>query len=211
MLLGPVMLALAARASDARRTPAEKQSALRLLHCFGPEFLVKAGLSTDFGAEVVQFIRYFDGGDPDPALMRSKTVRFAARLKKLFLQADILKELPDQPLENQSATVMVVKQAMQLPAFYVDKHVFTPWPKARAKMECEKIMASAQTIVDVTLKRIDAEVAKTGLFADLCVFDMEPYVLARRRAGGVVPDDDWFTPRRVRLARLSLAERDVLL
>ena len=75
------MLALAARAVDLRTDAKDVRAAMHLLRCLTPEFVVRAGLSADFNAEVLQFIRLFDQRDADPALFREKFLGLRSGLR----------------------------------------------------------------------------------------------------------------------------------
>ena len=201
-LLGPVMLALAARAVDVRTQPADMKQAMALLAAMTPEFIIRAGLSADFNAEVLAFIRFFDQRDADPALFREKFLGWRRRMKSLFCDAEILKELQGRPAEEQSATWLIITQAMALPPLYVHDKVFTAWPRTlglgqaqgAAKTKCFETMASVQTVVDLTLQRVEAELPQTGLFADLSVFDLHSVPEH--------PGQEWWDSKRRRLNRL---------
>ena len=66
-----------------------------------------------------------------------------------------------------------------LPPLHVHEKVYTGWLKtmgqlgqASAKVTCFETIASVQMGVDMTLKRVEAELPQRGLFADLCIFDL---------------------------------------
>lgn len=174
-MLAPIMIMLGVKAADPRSTPAEKQRSLKLLRQITPEFVLTAGLSTDFNAEVLRFLRLFDHEDPDPAQMRWATQLFTQRLKALFTEAGVLREIEGQPAEYQTATVQVVRLAMEMPPVYVDAFCFNPWPDSSLSVRGPAVLESIQTVVDLTVRRVRAELPFEGLHADLSVFDLRWY------------------------------------
>ena len=147
LLLAPVMVMLAAKAADPRSQPAEKQRCLNHLRRITPEFVLTAGLSSDFNAEVLQFLRKFDAEDMDPARMRWAAQVFAQRLNSLFGEASVLKEVAGETLECQTSTVLAVRIAREMPPVYVDSFCFNPWPDTSLRLRAPAVLRSMQTVV----------------------------------------------------------------
>ena len=70
---------LAAIAGDAREKRSRHERAEEALDSMTPDFLVTAGLTADYTAECIDFLRIFDQEDHDPGRSRAQKVAFQQR------------------------------------------------------------------------------------------------------------------------------------
>ena len=202
-MLGPLLVMLAVKASDIRAQPPDRQRALELLRGLTPELVVTAGLGADFGSEMMRLTRYFDTSEHDPAKLQANLVDFETRLKTLFIESHILDEVPGGDTAMQSATYLAITTAKALPPVFVGNSEFHIWPK-HAKVEALACLESMQTVVDMTIARVHAELPSNGLHADLCVFDLTWYSQATSSPHTPEPMDKFKKMINGRITRLNL-------
>ena len=171
ILLGPVLVLLAIKASDARLQAQDRRAAMAMLQQITPELVLTAGLSSDYAEECMRLTRHFDCSNQDPARGRRTLEDFEHRMKALFHEACILDEVPGTV---QSSTHIAVVTAKALPPIYVNDKEIRVWPRD-AKVQASEVFQSMHAVVDLTLARVAAEVPPDGLFNDLSVFDLASY------------------------------------
>jgi hypothetical protein len=136
-----------------------------------PKHFATWGLAADFMAEVLRLLRRVFELDFDLATLRQHIADFSHRLDKLFIKCHILDEAPGD-LQHQTCTHLAIKNAMQCPAIHVGSRVFHLWPHGAAhSSEVKTALRGIQTVVDVTLHRLNSELPDDDFRIDMSVFD----------------------------------------
>ena len=180
-LLIAVCMLLAAIAGDAREKRPRRERAEEALESMTPEFLVTAGLTADYTAECIDFLRIFDVEDHDPGRTRAQKVAFHQRMTKLFLKGWVLVPTPAEAPEGASTlTGVVLSQVEDEPVFLYGNKTKRLWYRG-AKAEVSKVMERMHVVVDTMLERVDAELHDSDLLLSFSAFDFgEEYPEERR-------------------------------
>jgi hypothetical protein len=146
-----------------------------------PEFIVTAGLTADYNAECIDFLRILDQADHDPARTRAQKLAFQERMRKLFLEGWILAPIPNEAPEGASTlTGIALSQVAEMPVFHYGNKTKRLWYRgARAKVE--EVMKRMHIVVDTMMERVDAELHDSDLLLTFSAFDLgEEYDEDRR-------------------------------
>jgi hypothetical protein len=171
-LLIAVCMLLAAIASDARETHSRRTRAEEALDSMTPEFIVTAGLTADYTAECIDFLRMVDDADHDPARTRAQKFTFQERMRKLFLQGWILVPTPNEAPEGASTlTGIVLSQVDDDPVFHYGNKTKCLWYRG-ALAKVEEVMKRMHVVVDTMMERVDAELHESDLLLTLSAFDL---------------------------------------
>ena len=95
LLLSSLALLLALTASDTRQNKETRESAAEALEAITPDSIVVAGLTADYTAECLDFVRQFDRSNVDPATLARMRDAFKERMEALFLQGYAAMEPPE--------------------------------------------------------------------------------------------------------------------
>ena len=137
-MLRAITMLLCHVAADARSTKEMRERAEAALRSFGPQELVSAGLTADYAAETLEFVRIFDCDDHDPAETPGQVRRFIRRMELLFCEGHILTmppadAVPDGPTVPKTITAIVLEQCQDPePIVYGDK-VLVLWSRASCR------------------------------------------------------------------------------
>ncbi len=153
-----------------------------MLASFGPESIVTAGLTADYTAECLDFIRKFEN-DPDPALSLQKKAAFQHRMRKLFLQGCVALE-PDVACDPAEMTMLqsVMKQVEDQPIIYCNGRRVMLWSSG-ASAKVQETMARMHTVVYAMLERLDADLSEHDMATAFEVMDIASWadIAALRR------------------------------
>ena len=167
----PIAALLALVAADVRTEHTTRARCMATLESMRPKHFATCGLAADFMAEVLRLLRRVFELDFDLATLRQHIADFSHRLDKLFIKCHILDEAPGD-LQHQTCTHLAIKNAMQCPAIHVGSRVFHLWPHGAAhSSEVKTALRGIQTVVDVTLHRLNSELPDDDFRIDMSVFD----------------------------------------
>lgn len=135
-LIRAIVMLLCHIATDARLAKPMRDRAVTTLQSLGPKELVQAGLTADYAAETLEFVRLFDCGNHDPAKTPGEVRRFIRRMRLLFCEGHILTAAPGRDGDDcapKTVTQIVLEQRQDPePIVYGDK-LFVLWTSANFK------------------------------------------------------------------------------
>ena len=94
LMLMPVCLLLAYKASDERCKKDDRERAENILAKMQPKFLLQAGVSADWGIITVAFLRAFDCKNHDIANSQAEMERFLETMDACFVQGGVFCPVP---------------------------------------------------------------------------------------------------------------------
>jgi len=105
-LIRAIAMLLAQVAADPRNDFGMRQRADNILQSMTPSELFTAGITADYAAETLDFVRRFDVDDHDPAVTPREVRHFIRRMRLLFSEAHILttSRSPDGPSASSGAS-----------------------------------------------------------------------------------------------------------
>ncbi len=186
MLTAFTML-LAMQASDERNDPRTRKRAQESLDDITPEALLTSGLTADYSAECLNFVRRFEPASYDPARIARDTEVLLQRMQALFLDAHIL---VDPGAGMKTCTQIVLEQAYAAPPLYYGDRCKQLWHR-RGAAKGKEVMASMQAVVSAMLARVEAELHSEEIMLTLEAFDLQRWVAA---ATGPATEETLATP-----------------
>ncbi|CAE7368948.1 unnamed protein product, partial [Symbiodinium sp. KB8] len=121
-----VAILCAMQAADARGTPEVRRRAEFALQNMTPENLFRCGLTSDYAAECLSFLRSFDVDDPDVASVGRLFESFREHMSSLFIRGYVLGNVPkssdSEPDRLKTMTQVVFEQVESPePIYYGNK------------------------------------------------------------------------------------------
>ncbi|CAE7204721.1 unnamed protein product [Symbiodinium natans] len=154
-------------ASDERLEAGIRCKSQKMLESMTAEHALTAGLATDFGLEVLQYVRLNDRADHDISAVLRERDFFLGRLRQLFLEGRVLCE--PEATDVGTFAFQACRNAMQCATVQFCDRLHTMWGPM-SKSQCQSVMTSAQACVDATIARVmadchcsDSHVALLGL------------------------------------------------
>jgi len=174
-LINALALLLAMTASDTRKDKPTRNRAEKMLESMTPESIVIAGLTADYMAEMLDFVRHFDRANVDPATIIPERDAFVRRMRALFLEGFAALEA-DPNAEDQTYLQIVLAQVEHAPAFHYNDKRHLLW-----KTDCRKlvkdIVSRIATIVEALIERVEAELCSDDMVCKFNVFNLNEWLL----------------------------------
>jgi len=117
LLLNALALLLAMIASDHRKDKETRDRAAEALEAMTPDSIVVAGLTADYTAECLDFVRQFDRSNVDPATIVSKRDAFQERMTALFMQGYAAIEPPEDTSHERTYLQIAMAEVAEMPIF----------------------------------------------------------------------------------------------
>ena len=165
-LLSAIALLLATLAEDTRKEAAVRERAEKNLEAMTPESIVIAGLTADYSAECLDFVRAFDCNNVDPARVVHLRNVFLQRMRCLFLQGFAALE-PSGPDHDKTILQVAMAQVADMPVFNYNGKRHVLWSKGAAT-HVETNMAHMAGVVRNLIARVEAEMHDLDV---LCCFE----------------------------------------
>ena len=170
LLLNSLALLLALIATDQRKEKATREAAEEALEAMTPDSIVVAGLTADYTAECLDFVRQFDRSNVDPATLARQRDAFKERMNALFLQGFAALE----PAENATDRTMLqiaMAQVDDEPVFHYNDKKHVLWCSGAAAKVKTSVARMANVVSDL-LERLDAELGDDDMVCKFQVFDL---------------------------------------
>ena len=171
LLLNSLALLLALIATDVRKDKATREAAEQALEAITPDSIVVSGLTADYTAECLDFVRKFDRSNVDPATIVRKRETFKQRMIALFLQGFAAMEPPNEDAQDRTMLQIVMAQVADMPVFHYNDKRHMLWSSgaaAQVKSSCARMA----TVVSDLLQRLDAELSDNDMVCKFQVFDL---------------------------------------
>ena len=181
VLLLPIAILLASQATDPRKDIKMRERCVHALKRMTAEQVVLAGLSADFSAEVLRFVRQHDVRNHDIANTGWEKSSFKTRIKQLFVDSMIFKgdaSSAKEPFSEQTFTEMAIRNAKSAGSLAFGGHVHTIWGPMAGE-ECKSIVASMKSVAEATLDRIEADMHPKDLDMSFSCFDLKVWKAAK--------------------------------
>ena len=163
-----IALLLAMRAQDERLSRSERAQAASWLEQMGPSSTAEAGLTADWTAEALAYIRKDDRCDPDVALVSRSLDEYLTRVHKLFVEGRILLR-PDDT--DDTFIARSIRNARECPAIYYGDKVKYLWDERSGGDACVLALHHMREIAKDATERLQAEIGE-NLVADFAAFDL---------------------------------------
>ena len=189
-LLRAMAHVLAVKAGDDRIDNATRHRCEEALAKMGErKDVFVAGLAGDYGEVCLQYLRYFDVHDHDPANTCREMDAFKTALRQLFIDGYVVCSdgVVDKGLEPQVKTLtQIAVEATQEPLIvsYGNK-TWTLWNRRMHWTHGKDALRSMQQVAQDVIDRLSAEFHKDDLYAAYKIFDLESWAVLRRS-----PDDE---------------------
>ncbi|CAE7340466.1 unnamed protein product, partial [Symbiodinium microadriaticum] len=173
-LVLPICLLLAAQACDERLDGRLRWRSEQQLKGISGESILLAGLSADFGAEILKFVRRWDGRDPDIASTLRHRDDFVARMRALFSEGRVLLDAASAGAmdeDEETFTVRGLRTAMSAAPIQYGEKLHSLWT-ATEKSKCTEVMQGMQTVVDATVARVQVDMDGSDLHMSFAIFDL---------------------------------------
>ena len=170
LLLTAVATLLASVAGDARKPREERDRAVALLEGMTPESIVVAGLTADYTADCVDFVRYFDRHNVDPASVLQRRDRFLHRMRVMFLEGFIVMDIPQEP-RAMTMVQAAMEQVLDRPVFHYGDRRHLLWCDGAA-VKVEELMQRMHTVVQAMSDRVQAEINERDAATAFVIFDL---------------------------------------
>ena len=166
-----------------------------------PAHFLHAGLSADYSAEILDFVRVFDSSDHDCSKLWMELQCFVKRMRKLFCEARILQRVPGA-LDQQTCTHVALANAKAAPPIHVGPLVFHLWHGGDVlqKEIAQRTMSSMKIVIELLSERLRADMPDDSIRMDFCIFDLSVYH-NHRKSGSLDSFELWVKPRLKRLFR----------
>ena len=174
LLLSSLALLLALIASDTRKDKVTRDGAAEALEAMTPDSIVVAGLTADYTAECLDFVRQFDRSNVDPATLARMRDEFKERTTALFLQGYAAMEPPEDASVERTYLQIAMAQVWDMPVFHYQDKSHTLWSSGAAAQVKTSYARMASVVTDL-LDRLDAEFSNEDVVCTLQVFDLQEW------------------------------------
>jgi hypothetical protein len=184
-MLPAIAMLLAYVASDHRRKPSVRDRARRRLEEM-PRLVPTAGLIASYAEEAIRFVRRFDKGHHDPALIWRHVGEFTKRMRLLFQDGHIWSASGSADAAEKTLLETVMREAQDAPTIYYDDEgrVLRLY-RAPTRPEALQLQAGCHQATEAMCDRIDAELSLDHPLVLLTSFDLMRWLaaFAAARAG----------------------------
>ena len=179
-LLRAIATVLAIKAGDTRLDAGVQRradAALRKMEqsadCFA------AGLAGDYGEVCLEFLRYFDVHDHDPARTAQQVQQFTTTLRQLFIEGYVLcsegeTEVPGWGVRKTLSQIAVENMEEPLILTY-GKRSWSLWGKRVDWHDCKEALASIRGVAKDVIDRLNAEFHEQDLYMAYRAFDLDAW------------------------------------
>jgi hypothetical protein len=175
LLLTSMALFLALIANDHRKDKETRQRAAEFLESMTPDSIVVAGLTADYTAECLDFVRHFDRSNVDPATIASVRDAFKERMSALFLQGFAALEPPEDTSKERTMLQIAMAQVADMPVFHYNEKRHVLW-SAGAAAQVKTTVARMASVVQALNERLDAELNDADMVCKLQAFHLEEWI-----------------------------------
>lgn len=171
LLLNALALLLALIASDVRKDKPTRDRAAAFLEAMTPESIVVAGLTADYTAECLDFVRRFDRSNVDPATMARARDDFNERMTALFLNGYAALQPPEGETQDRTMLQIAMQQVADMLVFYYNDKRHVLW-SAGAAAKVKTSMARMAGVVKDLLQRVNVELSDSDMVSSFQVFNL---------------------------------------
>ena len=169
LMLNALALLLAVVASDSRKDRPTRERAEKALESMTPESIVIAGLTADYTAECLDFVRAFDRTNVDPATIASVRDAFVERMQALFLQGFAALEPPEDAQGDRTMLQICMAQVADMPVFHYNDKRHCLWSSGAAA-QVKELMARMAAVVQPMIERVKAELGDDDIICQFVAF-----------------------------------------
>ena len=170
-MLNALALLLAVVASDSRKDKPTRERAEKALESMTPESIVLAGLTADYTAECLDFVRAFDRMNVDPAVIASVRDSFVERMQALFMQGFAALEPPEDAHGDRTMLQICMAQVADMPVFHYNDKRHCLWSHGAAA-QVKDLMARMATVVQPMIDRVQAELNDADIICQFVAFNL---------------------------------------
>ena len=171
LVLNALALLLAMLATDARKDRVTRERAENALERMTPSSIVIAGLTADYTAECLDFVRAFDQANIDPARIAGMRDYWSNRMQALFLNGyAALEPAPDAGTDRTYLQICMA-QVVDMPVFHYNDKRHCLWSHGAAA-QVKESMAHMAAVVQQMLDRVKVDLADTQIVCAFQVFDL---------------------------------------
>ena len=171
LMLNALALLLAVVASDSRKDKPTRERAEKALESMTPESIVLAGLTADYTAECLDFVRAFDRTNVDPAVIASVRDSFVERMQALFMQGFAALEPPEDAHGDRTMLQICMAQVADMPVFHYNDKRHCLWSHGAAA-QVKDLMARMATVVQPMIDRVQAELNDADIICQFVAFNL---------------------------------------